>query len=83
MSENKGLGIENLGSVDWLNDSSPTPEAAETQQEQVTEPTEAVAETTEAEAVDPENETTSRLNCRPLHTFFFVAGNSCTVSFED
>lgn len=56
MSENKGLGIENLGSVDWLNDSSPTPEAAETQQEQVTEPTEAVAETTEAEAVEPTTE---------------------------
>lgn len=53
MSENKGLGIENLGSVDWLNDSSPAPEAAETQQEQAAEPTEAAPETTEEEAVEP------------------------------
>lgn len=56
MSENKGLGIENLGSVDWLNDSSPAPEAAETQQEQAAEPTEAAPETTEAEAVEPTTE---------------------------
>lgn len=53
MSENKGLGIDNLGSVDWLNDSSPAPEAAETQQEQVAEPSEAAPETTEAEAAEP------------------------------
>jgi hypothetical protein len=53
MSENKGLGIDNLGSVDWLNDSSPSPEMAETQQEQATEPTEAVAETAEEQAAEP------------------------------
>ena len=56
MSENKGLGIENLGSVDWLNDSSPAPEAAETQQEQVAEPVEAAPETTEVEAAEPTTE---------------------------
>ena len=56
MSENKGLGIENLGSVDWLNDSSPAPEKAETQQEEVTEPTEAVTETTEEQAAEPTTE---------------------------
>ena len=46
MSENKGLGIENLGSVDWLNDAAPAPQEAEPQSEETTEPTEAV-ETTE------------------------------------
>lgn len=56
MSENKGLGIENLGSIDWLNDSSPAPEAAETQAEQTTEAPEPVVETTEAEAVEPTTE---------------------------
>ncbi len=54
MADNKGLGIDNLGSVDWLNDNSaPTPEAGEPQAEQAAEPTEAAAETTEAEAVEP------------------------------
>lgn len=53
MAENKGLGIDNLGSVDWLNDSSPAPEQAETQAETTTEATEPVAETTETEAPEP------------------------------
>jgi len=56
MSENKGLGIDNLGSVDWLNDSSPAPKEAETQQEQVAEPSEAAPETTEVEAAEPTTE---------------------------
>lgn len=57
MSENKGLGIDKLGSVDWLNDNSaPTPQEEETQAEQVTEPLEAVTETTEEEAAEPNTE---------------------------
>ena len=51
LTENKGLGIDNLGSVDWLNDNSPTPQAEETQAEQTTEAAEPVADTTE-EVVD-------------------------------
>lgn len=47
MAENKSLGIENLGSVDWLNDSSPAPEQAETQTPEATEAPEPVAETEE------------------------------------
>ena len=35
MAETKSLGIENFGSVVWLNDTSPEPQAAEeTQQEE-------------------------------------------------
>jgi hypothetical protein len=56
MSENKGLGIENLGSVDWLNDAAPAPQEAEPQSEETTEPTEAV-ETTE----DVADETTTEV----------------------
>ena len=57
MSENKGLGIDKLGSVDWLNDNSaPTPQEEETQTEQVAEPTEAATETTEGEAAEPTTE---------------------------
>lgn len=57
MAENKGLGIDNLGSVDWLNDNSaPTPQAEETQTEQATEATEPVAETTEEQAAEPTTE---------------------------
>lgn len=56
MSENKGLGIDKLGSVDWLNDSTPTPQEAETQAEQTTEATEPVVETTEEEAAEPTTE---------------------------
>lgn len=57
MAENKGLGIDNLGSVDWLNDNSaPTPQAEETQTEQATEATEPVAETAEVEAGEPTTE---------------------------
>ena len=49
MAENKSLGIENLGSVDWLNDSAPEPQAAEeTQTPETTEAPEPVAETVEA-----------------------------------
>ena len=49
MAENKGLGIENLGSIDWLNDNSPAPEAEETQQTEATEAPEPVAETESVE----------------------------------
>lgn len=49
MSENKGLGIDNLGSVDWLNDAAPAPQEAEPQSEETTEPTEAVETTEEVE----------------------------------
>ena len=57
MADNKGLGIDNLGSVDWLNDNSaPTPDAGEPQAEQAAEPIEAAAETTEEEAVEPTTE---------------------------
>jgi hypothetical protein len=52
MTDSKGLGIGDLGSVDWLNDNAPTPETAETQAEQTAEPTEAAAET--EEGVDEE-----------------------------
>lgn len=49
MAENKSLGIENLGSVDWLNDSAPEPQAAEeSQTPETTEAPEPVAETVEA-----------------------------------
>ena len=49
MAENKSLGIENLGSVDWLNDSAPEPQAVEeTQTPETTEAPEPVAETVEA-----------------------------------
>ena len=48
MAENKGLGIDALGSVDWLNDNSPEPKAEETQSEQTAEPTEAADVTEEA-----------------------------------
>lgn len=54
MAENKGLGIDNLGSIDWLNDSSPAPQAEETQQEEATEATEPVAETDDVEESSPE-----------------------------
>ena len=55
MAENKSLGIENLGSVDWLNDSSPAPEAAETHTPEATEAPEPVAETEEVvEETTPE-----------------------------
>jgi hypothetical protein len=57
MSENKGLGIENLGSVDWLNDAAPTPQEAEPQSEETTEPTEAV-ETTEEVVEETTDEVT-------------------------
>jgi hypothetical protein len=53
MTDNKGLGIGDLGSVDWLNDSSPAPEAAETQSEETTEATEPVVEATEEPAEEP------------------------------
>ena len=56
MTDSKGLGIGDLGSVDWLNDSSPAPEAAETQSEQTAEPTEAAPETTEEVAEEPTTE---------------------------
>ena len=56
MTDSKGLGIGDLGSVDWLNDSSPAPEAAETQSEQTAEPTEAAAETTEEVAEETTTE---------------------------
>jgi len=49
MAENKSLGIENLGSVDWLNDSAPEPQAAEeSQTPETTEAPEPVDETVEA-----------------------------------
>lgn len=54
MADNKGLGIDKLGSVDWLNDNSaPTPQLEEPQTEEATEATEPVAETTEVEADEP------------------------------
>lgn len=58
MTDNKGLGIGDLGSVDWLNDSSPAPEAAETQAEETTEATEPVAEATEETVEEPTIEAT-------------------------
>lgn len=55
MAETKSLGIENLGSVDWLNDNSPEPQAAEeAQQEEATEASEPVAETEEVQEEAPE-----------------------------
>ena len=47
MSENKGLGIADLGSVDWLGDGPSTPEAPEATTPDTAEPTEAADQTEE------------------------------------
>jgi hypothetical protein len=80
MSENKGLGIGDLGSVDWLNDSAPdttaptTPEAAEPveaadQTEEVVEEatTEVPTEETTTEVTEDEvNETVEETVAEPV-----------------
>lgn len=58
MSENKGLGLDNLKDVDWLNDNAPSPAASieETAEETTQEPTtEAPAEETQ-EVEEPQLE---------------------------
>lgn len=61
MSENKGLGIADLGSVDWLGEgASTTPEPTEATTPETAEPTEAADQTVEAEepqAAEPTVET--------------------------